>query len=380
MDVKRILFVAGSDPSDIRTFSGIAYHALKALRTRYTVDSVFPDTIPVQVRLYNKIMLMLFGKRNRVKNSVIYARAMAQQIHNKLKHQSTHYDLIVFFNCIQLLSYFNKSLFPACKVIYYSDATFQLGLNYYPALKNLLKFNIREGHLIEKNAYNRADMLLFSSDWAANSAVHFYNVNPDKIHVLKYGANMPAFPPIERNFDERIRLLLVGVDWYRKGINVAVEVCRQLQGLNYDTELTIIGLKQYPDDLKTNAAIRIIPFLDKSQAKSIAELQGEFRRSNYFLFPTVADCTPIVLAEAMLFGLPIIARNTGGISAMVQHGVNGILVPEEGTSADFVSGILAIHNSGSYERYSQNSRLLYDTCFNWENWLTKFSAYISLIK
>lgn len=50
------------------------------------------------------------------------------------------------------------------------------------------------------------------------------------------------------------------------------------------------------------------------------------QQADVFVHPTLNDCFPLVLLEAMQHGLPIISTPVGAIPDMVEEGVNGILV------------------------------------------------------
>jgi glycosyltransferase involved in cell wall biosynthesis len=53
----------------------------------------------------------------------------------------------------------------------------------------------------------------------------------------------------------------------------------------------------------------------------------EYRGSDLFVLPTLADNTPVTLMEAMACGLPAVATEVGGIPELVEPGVTGKLVP-----------------------------------------------------
>lgn len=55
--------------------------------------------------------------------------------------------------------------------------------------------------------------------------------------------------------------------------------------------------------------------------------------ADVFVHPTLDDCFPLVLLEAMQHALPIIATPVGAIPDIVEDGVNGILVPERDPEA-----------------------------------------------
>ena len=56
-------------------------------------------------------------------------------------------------------------------------------------------------------------------------------------------------------------------------------------------------------------------------------------RADVFVHPTLDDCFPLVLLEAMQHALPIIATPVGAIPDIVEDGVNGLLVPERDVRA-----------------------------------------------
>ena len=55
-----------------------------------------------------------------------------------------------------------------------------------------------------------------------------------------------------------------------------------------------------------------------------------FHKSDIFILPTYYhnECFPLVVLEAMQFGLPIISSNEGGISEIVDNNVTGFVIDE----------------------------------------------------
>jgi len=58
-----------------------------------------------------------------------------------------------------------------------------------------------------------------------------------------------------------------------------------------------------------------------------AELLKGLLRSNLFIHTSYIDNSPNSVCEAQLIGLPVIATNVGGISTLIQDGIDGFLVP-----------------------------------------------------
>ncbi len=61
--------------------------------------------------------------------------------------------------------------------------------------------------------------------------------------------------------------------------------------------------------------------------------EERFREAQAFVHPTLDDCFPLVLLEAMQHRLPIIATPVGAIPDLVSDGDNGLLVPENDPQA-----------------------------------------------
>src|SRR5437667_6725181 len=54
------------------------------------------------------------------------------------------------------------------------DATFALQYDYYPQFSNLWKWSAQQANKVEEMAYQNAMVLLYSSSWAARSAIEDY--------------------------------------------------------------------------------------------------------------------------------------------------------------------------------------------------------------
>lgn len=61
--------------------------------------------------------------------------------------------------------------------------------------------------------------------------------------------------------------------------------------------------------------------------KNEEELCSIELKAHVFVHPSYIDNSPNSVCEAQILGLPIIATNVGGISSLIDHEVDGILVP-----------------------------------------------------
>lgn len=61
--------------------------------------------------------------------------------------------------------------------------------------------------------------------------------------------------------------------------------------------------------------------------------EARFAEADCFVHPTLDDCFPLVILEAMQHSLPVIATPVGAIPDMVMDGETGTLVPENDAQA-----------------------------------------------
>lgn len=84
----------------------------------------------------------------------------------------------------------------------------------------------------------RADEIIFSSNWAKQDTIKYYGVAANKIHVLPFGANLDD-KYIEHGMGDIIKILFVGVEWKRKGTDLAIECVKILNNKNYEKKIRI---------------------------------------------------------------------------------------------------------------------------------------------
>ena len=95
--------------------------------------------------------------------------------------------------------------------------------------------------------------------------------------------------------------------------------------LKADTELTIGG--SGPDFEETVQKIKRLSLLDHIHTPGEIENVCNFlKKTDIFVLSSNWEGLPIALIEACRAGMPIIATNVGGVSEIVFHGVNGLLV------------------------------------------------------
>lgn len=138
-------------------------------------------------------------------------------------------------------------------VVYSSDATARLMFDYYPTFARLPAGIQRRVVNLEAEAMRRADLLIYPTWWAARSAIEDYGIDPDRILVQPFGANLDDPPPRKDVLGPRepgpLRLLFCGVNWQRKGGDTVLGALRHLRAKGIDAELCVLGCTPPPQEL-----------------------------------------------------------------------------------------------------------------------------------
>ena len=180
---------------------------------------------------------------------------------------------------------------------------------------------------------------------APEAVVHrvYHGLNADFSRLMGEERAAAAPGPNGTNGARRdvVRLLGVGRLVAKKGFDVVVDACGELDRRGIPFEAVIVG----PDDdagPKLRARIAELGLEGRIRLEgqmSQAELYEEYRRASAFCLPCRIldngdrDGIPNVLAEAMAAGTPVVTTPISGIPEIVRDGVNGLLVrPDDATA------------------------------------------------
>jgi glycosyltransferase involved in cell wall biosynthesis len=252
--------------------------------------------------------------------------------------------------------------------LYASDATFRIFQQTYQFPMTLERFSLAEA--AERAAITGAAGITYPSTWAAKSAVEDYGAAPEKIRVIPYGANVDEVPnqdQIREKLGQRPwRLLFIGVNWERKGGDVALQTHQALVQRGIEAELTIIGCQ--PPNGCCHHGVRVISFIDKHSGRGARLWEEILLSSHCLLFPSRADCSPIALCEAAAYGIPVVASDVGGIRTIVTA-ESGMLVPSDGGAREYADRVESLlSDSDKYRTFVTSSRMRYEAVLNWDKW------------
>jgi len=375
----RIALLNRLDVRDVGTLSGATYFMIEALeRKSVSVASLGPiGSLWMKLGRYLNGAAQLAGCRYDWLHSIAGSRELGKKFAARL--QNNHYDVIFAPLASTEIAYLETSI----PIVYLTDMTFALGKSYYRSFTNLLPFTEREGATIERRAIGKAAEVVASSEWARRSFVDDYGCPPEHVHVVAFGANLDAPPSREEALQQRdlqiCRLLLLGVNWERKGGALALGVLRALTQLGIAAELLVCGCT--PPAGVSHPSMTVLHFLRKDRPEEARKLRRLLLTSTFLILPSLADAAPNVFAEASACGLPSVTRNTGGIASVVRDGINGLCLPAEAGAAEYAARIGELmRNRERYRSLCVSSRDEYEQRLNWDAWATRMVEIFSAAK
>jgi len=366
----KLAYVTTYDAHDVEKWSGTGYYIGQSLKNRSTdVEYIgsLRDTLATKILRKCKQHYYNLQHKNYLRDTEPFTlKQYAKEIDQKLSQTNSN---IVFSATTNSIAYLD------CKqpIAFWTDATFGSMINFYPEFSNLCQETIKHGNQMEEIALERCQLAIYSSDWAAQAAIKLHRADPAKVKVVPFGANLEC----DRTLDDihtlvnsrpldTCKLLFLGVDWQRKGGNVALEVARSLNKAGLKTELTVAGCQPefegtMPDFVKP------LGFISKSSSEGKAKINKLFAEAHFLILPSLAECYGIVFCEANSFGVPCLATHVGGIPTAIKDNINGKTFAKDAAVSDYCDYITNMFSDyKQYRSLSISSFHEYQQRLNWE--------------
>jgi glycosyltransferase involved in cell wall biosynthesis len=131
-----------------------------------------------------------------------------------------------------------------------------------------------------------------------------------------------------------VRLLFLSNMMKTKGVFDLLEACSILDKKKVEFKCHYIGKWVEITEVAFNEEIKRKKLIRKvvaHGAKYGKEKEAFFIETDIFVFPTFYhnECFPLVILEAMQYGLPVISTNEGGITDIIKDGITGYIVEKQ---------------------------------------------------
>ncbi|MDO6435545.1 glycosyltransferase family 4 protein [Flavitalea sp. BT771] len=157
--------------------------------------------------------------------------------------------------------------------------------------------------------------------------------------ILPYGIPVELTTAVERVPNPgAVRLLFLSNYVRSKGIIDLIDALEKVAATHRNFHLRLVGkpydvsIEELNDHIRQKKLNDLITVCGPRYKEEKLE---ELRQADLFVFPTYYpnEAFPLVLLEAMQWGLPIVTTREGGIPDMIEEGVSGLLIDQRDISA-----------------------------------------------
>lgn len=177
-----------------------------------------------------------------------------------------------------------------------------------------------EGIRNELLEYALADRIMVPSTFARRTFIE-RGVPAAKVLQVPYGADVSVFRPGQQS-DDVFRVAFVGAVSLQKGVYYLLEAMKRLALPK--SEVLLIG----PVLLEMQDVLRRFDGVYRAVGpQPHGEIARLLRESTVFGFPSLQEGLSLALREAHATGLPIVATDASGAEDVIEHGLDGFVVP-----------------------------------------------------
>lgn len=359
----KLLLVDHKNSNDINQFSGTSFFMTKAIREEF--EEVLDYSVYESIDDVRKVISSGISSG---------LRPFGNKLTNFIKDNNIKADFVLCQGGNTSVPYYNRSI----PIAYWHDSTWQTFLQGYRSRKAFEQFKNDYGNLYnwDKKAFERSDLLIFSSDYVAEACIKYYKVHPQKVKVISFGANLDDIPSqqlLEKSLQNRLEndglnFTFIGKDWKRKGLTYAYSLVKKLNENQIKAHLNIVGCEPDLKDINQFSFVKNYGFLDKANKEHNQVLKDILLNTHFLLHPTISEPFGIVLCEANAYGIPVLGTSTEGLKSIIRNGENGFLFKRTKFLKDAIEQLILLNVDfdKSYKSLFKQSLAAYEQRLNWQ--------------
>ena len=238
----------------------------------------------------------------------------------------------------------------------------------------------RESTELEKNYYKKFNDIVFVSNSAKEGFIKLFGDDFGELQV-KYNPIIAAdvikksqeiVDDIEKPRDKKL-LVTSGRLVSQKGYESLLEVCNRLNNDKLDYELWILG--------EGWARTKLEELIDKYKLSNVKLLGFKenpykyIKQGDLFVCSSKNEGFSLVIAEAMVLGLPVISTNCSGPNELLNFGEYGFMV--ENNNEELYEGIKALINDDKKLDYYQKKSKERQEFFEYKKCINKIEELLN---
>ena len=254
----------------------------------------------------------------------------------KIRHQEKPFDVVVSqsaagaeiiknkkeFN-IRTVVIAHGTIFGEVKTVWRRTRT--LKDVYY--LARSIAFGIKTYCFLDRDYLNGCDHIVAVSEAVKIALTREFGLADSKITVIPNGVDVNLYQVAAQNTPE-VTFLYFGRIEREKGLEVLLKAFKDARDQVSNAKLKVVGSGPYTDNVvnlvkefNLSTVVEILPRVDYQDIPKL------LNSVNVFVLPSLrVEGLPMTLVESAAAGLPLLATDMGGNSAVVKDGVTGFLV------------------------------------------------------
>jgi glycosyltransferase involved in cell wall biosynthesis len=133
-------------------------------------------------------------------------------------------------------------------------------------------------------------------------------------------------------------VLLIGNDWKKKGLDGLIRALAEIRQLPW--KLLVVGSDEpslYKQGLRDGGLFERVTFLKPSP-----DVLQFYAAADAYAGPSLEDAYGLPVLEAMACGLPVVCSANAGVSEVVSHGVDGIILDDPQASGEMAKALRSL--------------------------------------
>lgn len=312
-----------------------------------------------------KILVVCLSRQAPLANSFIEAGCEVQILNREIRGR-----LLVFGNLYRVLKTFKPDIVHS--YAYASRAAIPIS-KMFSKCKNIVSIRTQPGWQVnwwDQFLNSFADCILTNSKKAAAS-VHFGFYKNIPCRVVYNGIDLQKFdleantnfaPGLPLNPGEKVICVVARLHPV-KGLDIFLNAFTKISKTIDNIQLWIVGdgpdrdkLERLADQLGVSSKV-----IFWGQQENVPFI---LRHVDIGVLSSHVEGLPNTIIEYMAAQLPVVATNVGGISELITHNMNGLLVEPNNPSELAQATLVLLKDPGLADRFGKNGRLVIEKKFN----------------
>lgn len=226
--------------------------------------------------------------------------------------------------------------------------------------------------LVDVNILKEADHIITVSQALKDEIVSKWKIRAAKVSVIPNGVDTEIFHPNNKRVGavrkkykiKSAYCLFVGQLRSRKGVDYLLKAFNDVK----DDQITCVVVGDGPERenlVKLTHDLKIDERVIFTGAVPFEDLTGLYCGAEFFVLPTVAEGSPLVVLEALASGLPVISTKVSGIPEVVEDEFDGFIVPPRDVNSLAERIQMLIDDRELRNKMSKNARKMTVETLSW---------------